>query len=503
MAGHLSSPSDGPVTQLGPRSDAGRAPTRRRNALSAIAFPLVIVAAAAAWAFAAGIDHRYISFSDGAYTYIASVVAAHGAHTLYGTAVFSQPPLALLGAALAWHASPHVETIRAVLAVLAGIRSLLTYAVARRLGLERAAAAAAALIALTAPVRGQFSGLDGEALLGPLALGVVWAGLTRRWVLAGALAGAGLLVKLTWAPVLLVLAIVLARRDRSALGRAALAAAIVAVGLSALLVLVDDWSVGDIVDQVVVGQLHSGVQPLTTLGIVLVLVLLWWPLLVFVPAGVRRLPGSAPVLGAVTALLALATLKNGTFFNIFDPLEPFLAIVAVGGALEVWRRGTPAARALVAVCCAGLAVHVATITDSGLAKGLPFPLGSTFVHTNNEAQVDALAAAVASHSRAGASVLVNPFVALVAHRRVVADQGDWFILHALSTACGGDPHPAPSCRLWSQMTAAAKAGAVPLVSVDSNVVRFDPDFRAETGVAGRRPLLATTRPPLKTTLYGR
>ncbi len=208
------------------------------GAVSATRRPLVIVAAAAAWAFAAGIDHRYISFSDGAYTYIASVVAAHGAHALYGTAVFSQPPLALLGAALAWHASPHVETIRAVLAVLAGIRSLLTYAVARRLGLERAAAAAAALIALTAPVRGQFSGLDGEALLGPLALGVVWAGLTRRWVLAGALAGAGLLVKLTWAPVLLVLAIVLARRDRRALGRAALAAAIVAVGLSALLVLV-------------------------------------------------------------------------------------------------------------------------------------------------------------------------------------------------------------------------------------------------------------------------
>jgi hypothetical protein len=52
------------------------------------------------------------------------------------------------------------------------------------------------------------------------------------------------------------------------------------------------------------------------------------------------------------------------------------------------------------------------------------------------------------------------------------------------------------------MTAAAKAGG-PARQRRLNVVRFDPDFRAETGVAGRRPLLATTRPPLKTTLYGR
>jgi hypothetical protein len=105
-----------------------RSPGRGLRGAGRSAAPLLaIVAASVAWALLAGVDHRYISFSDGAYTYAASVIATRGAHALYSSIVFSQPPLTLLGAVLVWRASPHIEAIRAALAALAGLRSLLTY----------------------------------------------------------------------------------------------------------------------------------------------------------------------------------------------------------------------------------------------------------------------------------------------------------------------------------------------------------------------------------------
>jgi hypothetical protein len=463
--------------------------------------PVAIVAASVAWALAVGIDHRFISFSDGAYTYLASVVATQGGHDLYRSVVFSQPPATLLGASLVWRASPHIETIRVLLAGLAGVRSLLTYAVARTLGLNRVAATTAALITLTAPVRGQFSGLDGEALLAPLALALAWSALRRRVVISGALAGMGLLVKLTWAPALLVLAFTLARRDRRALLRASLAAAITFAGLAATLFAVFGWKLNDVLAQVVLAQLHSGMQPVVTLGIVIVLVGLWWPLLAFVPAGLRTMRGVAPVLAAVTIFMVLATLKKGTFFNVFDPLEPFLAIAAAAGALEAWSRRTALTRALIILCSVGLAAHVASISDSRIADAIPFPLGATFVHTDNEARVDAIARAIDTHSQPGDAVLVNPFFALVAHRREVSGQADWFILHALQDYCGPKRRPASYCGLWAQMTSAARKGRVPVLTVDSNVLSFDKTFRTETGVAKMRPLLTTNRLPIKNTLY--
>src|SRR5919198_798968 len=62
------------------------------------AAPAVVVISAAAWTLGIrGIDHRFISFSDGAYTYIASEAVAHGLHQLYETIVLSQPPAVVLG----------------------------------------------------------------------------------------------------------------------------------------------------------------------------------------------------------------------------------------------------------------------------------------------------------------------------------------------------------------------------------------------------------------------
>ena len=463
---------------------------------------LTIVAASSAWALAVGVDHRYISFSDGAYTYIASVVAVRGAHALYDPIVFSQPPLTMLGAALVWRVSPHIESVRACLAALAGLRSLLTYSVARRVGLNRAASVVAALLALTAPVHAQFSGLDGEALLGPLALAVAWSALERRWWTTGVLAGLGLLVKLTWAPALLVLAVVLARRGGRELWRVTFAALLSFVGVAAILIETFGWKLGDLVHEVVVGQLHSGSQPLTLGRIVLVLLLLWWPLLVLAKPALRSLPGAAPLL-AVGVLLLLETVKEGTFYNVLDPLEPFLAIGAVAGALELWRRHGKGARRVLAVCALGLAAHIATTANSRIANVVPVPFGAAFVHTDNQLRVDVIARAIDAHSRPGQEVLVNPFFALVAKRREVAGQADWFILHALATTCGAQSDSPFYCHLWGTMKATAKSGRVPVVSVDSNVTSFDSGFRAETGVARMHEVLTTSRLPITDSLYVR
>jgi hypothetical protein len=462
---------------------------------------LVIVAVSAGWALLVDVDHRFISFSDGAYTYIASVVAARGAHVLYSPVVFSQPPLTLLGAALVWRASPHIEAIRAVLAALAGLRSLLTYAVGRVLGLARGAATTAAIIALTAPVRVEFSGLDGEALLGPIALAIVWLAFHRRFFLVGVLAGIAPLIKLTCAPALLLLVVVLALRDRRALWQVVLAATVSFTAVVATLFAAFGWHPSDVFREVVFAQLHSGYQPVTAIGVVLVLALLWWPLLALVPAGLRAMPGVRPLLAAVTVLLLLETLKNGTFFNVLDPVEPFLAIAAVAGAIALWRGRTGRARVLVVVCSVGVCLHIASLSDGTVATAIPFPLGAAFVNTDDQAEVDAIARTIDLHSRPDQPVLTNPFFALVAHRSEVGDQGDWFILHALQDYCGGAHAPATACNEWATVTAEAKRGDVPVVSVDSNVVSFDKAFRAEVGTAAMRGILSVDKPPIKSTIY--
>src|ERR671934_115520 len=95
-----------------------------------------------------------------------------------------------------------------------------------------APAAAAALVALAAPIHAQFSGLDGEALLTPLALGLALALHRRRSGISGLLVGAGFFVKLTWLPFALAAFVVMAReRDRRELARAGLAASAATVGL--------------------------------------------------------------------------------------------------------------------------------------------------------------------------------------------------------------------------------------------------------------------------------
>src|SRR4051794_34139080 len=185
----------------------GRVPLGGARALSVLragGAPLIVVASAVAWSAARGIDHRFLSTSDGVYMYISSVVASHGAHLLYGNIALSQPPAGVLGTALLWRLSPHVETVRLALAVCGLITALLAYRVGRQLFvLSRSAAVVAAFLALTGPIHAQFSGADPEVVLAPLALGLALALNRDRLATAGALMGLGLCFKITWAPFLL------------------------------------------------------------------------------------------------------------------------------------------------------------------------------------------------------------------------------------------------------------------------------------------------------------
>jgi hypothetical protein len=202
------------------------------------------------------------------------------------------------------------------------------------------------------------------------------------------------------------------------------------------------------------------------------------------------------VVGAAAAC-SLFMVKQGTFFNVLDPLEPFLAILAVTGAGLLWEGNRPRMRALVCLCALGALLHIASVTGDPAASALPVPLGAAIVDTDNEAQVDRVAAAVAAHSRPDEPVLVNPLFALVAHRSEPAQAVDWFILRSLERSCRDRTDLDLHCADWDR----AKAGQLAVVGVDSNVVSFDSSFRRDTGVVSLEFILSIDEPPIKTALY--
>jgi hypothetical protein len=475
---------------------------RVRSTLRAGGAPLAVVVAAVAWSVARGIDHRFLSSSDGVYMYLSSVVAAHGAHLLYGSSALSQPPGGVLGTALLWRLSPHVETVRVALAVCGLITALLAYHVGRRLfGLGRSSAAIGAVVALTGPIHAQFSGADPEVVLAPLALGLALALERERIATSGALMGLGLFFKLTWAPFLIAgLVTVVAQHGGRAATRAAMSCGLVAGGLYAFGIGAFDWPVGDLLKQIVLAESHSGYQLGGVPGIVVFTLLLWWPLLLLAPAGISAASSSARRLVVAGAFSAIFMLKQGTFLNELDPLEPFLALAAVAGARMLWH-GSRRARVLVVVCTLGLAAHAASLTNGEVARVLPAPVGAAILNLDNERSVDLAAAAIDAHSRPTDAVLVDPLLALVAHRHEPGDQADWFILRALERSCGVEASHA--CRKWSRIKALAHEGRLAVVGVDKHVAAFDPTFRSDTGVSGMRRLLTISEPPFETSLFVR
>ena len=481
------------------------ASSRLKGRFAAFAAPALVAAAAVAWAGVRGIDHRFISFSDGVYMYASSVAASDGVHSLYNVVALSLPPGPVLGTALLWKLSPHVETVRLALAVAGALSALLTYVVARRLfTLNCWAAALAAVLALTGPVHAQFVGVDGEALLTPLALGLalVIAG-RRRWVTM-ALLGVGFFLKLTWAPFFVAGVVAIALRDgRRAALKAGLGGIAVAVSAYALALLTFGWSAHELLAQLVLAESHSGFQLDLIPGLAVVMLVLWWPFLLLCRPGVGAAGQPARLVLAAGAVSTLYMLKQGTFFNVLDPLEPFLAVAAVAGGRELWQRKGRRARALVIVCALGAALHIASVSNASLSRALPIPVGAAFVNVDDEREVDRVVATVEAHSKPDQPVLVNPFFALVAGRHEPAHAADWFILEALERYCGKKSSRTRHCEDWSRLKRLARDGHIPVVSVDSNVVSFDADFRADTGVASMRRLLSVQRPPIKTTVFSR
>src|SRR5919204_136519 len=153
-----------------------------------------------------------------------------------------------------------------------------------------APAAAAALVALAAPIHAQFSGLDGEALLTPLALGLALALHRRRSGISGLLVGAGFFVKLTWLAFALAAFVVIARtRGRRDLTRALLAAIAAAAVLYGTSLAAFGWKPGDLLAEIVLRQSGSGLQ-LGQLGSIAVLIVLAWsPLVPLAAAGADSL----------------------------------------------------------------------------------------------------------------------------------------------------------------------------------------------------------------------
>jgi hypothetical protein len=463
--------------------------------------PALVLALVAAWTLLRGVDHRFISFSDGVYMYTASVAAGQGLHELYRGIALSLPPGTPIAATLVWKLSPHIESIRLALALVSGVTALLTYRVARTLfGLGVAASVVAALLALAGPVHAQFVGLEGETFVTPLALGLAIALERRRDATCLALLGVGFLFKLTWAPFFVAAVVALALRSgwRRALAVGAGAVAFSFV-LYAVAVWAFNWSPHQLVVQLLLAQSHSGFQLGVAAGIVAAVLVIWWPLLLVAVPGWREAGTSVRLVIGAAAASSLFMVKQGTFFNVLDPLEPFLAILAVTGAYVLWERNRPRLRALVAVCTLGALLHIASVTGGPAARALPLPLGAAIVDTDNEAKVDRIAAAIAANARPGEPVLVNPLFALVAHRREPAQAVDWFILRSLERFCGKRTDLDSHCADWDR----AKAGDVAVVGVDSNVVSFDPSFRRDTGVASLELILSIDEPPIKTALYAR
>jgi hypothetical protein len=474
---------------------------RLRRLVGAAAAPALVLALAAAWALLRGIDHRYISFSDGVYMYSASVAAGRGLHELYRGIALSLPPGTPIGATLVWKLSPHIESIRLALALVSCVTALLTYRVARTLfGLGVAASVVAALVALAGPVHAQFVGLEGETFLTPLALGLAIALERRRDAACLAILGLGFVFKLTWAPFFVAAVVALALRSgwRRALAIGA-GAVVFSFALYAVAVWTFGWSAHQLVVQLLFAQSHSGFQLGVAAGIVAAVLVIWWPLLVLATPGWREAGTSVRLVMGAAAACSLFMLKQGTFFNVLDPLEPFLAVLAVTGACRLWELNRPRLSAVVLLCSLGAALHIASVTVGPAARALPFPLGAAIVDNDNEAQVDRVATAVATHSRPDEPVLVNPLFALVAHRREPAQAVDWFILRSLESYCGDRTDLDSHCADWDR----AKAGPFAVVGVDSNVVSFDPSFRRDTGVASLELILRIDKPPIETTLYAR
>jgi hypothetical protein len=433
----------------------------------------------------------YVSFSDGVYSYLASRVASSSPSVLYDHLVLSQPPIPVLAASLAWDVHGSTTSVRLMVAALVAATIVGSYFLALACGLTgRWPLLVAALVAAD-PIRIQYVMLDGEAFLTPLLVLTAWALVCDRRRLVAVSLAVGVLVKLTWVfPAVVVVAAICIRHGL----RAGARTAALATGLASLAWLMlaasFGWSPENVLNQLFRAQSGAGWQPVVPLVGILVLVMAWWPMLVTAPFGFRRVPREVALLlaGGLGAIGFMV--KAGTFFNVLAPAAPILAVVAVVGLRHMLAQ-RHAVRICGQVALVGMIVLVVVTNNPWLASSAPLPLGGGLVDVHNASTVRRVASTVEARSAPSDVVFGNPWVALVAHRRIEADQADLFILHALDRA--GVPAPAS----WNDVIGARQD----VVVLDDNVEDFAAGLQAVPERDHLHRVLRVDEPPLATTVY--
>jgi hypothetical protein len=370
--------------------------------------------------------------SEGVYA-LSSRLLLHGGD-LYGGLVASQPPWVYLFGAIPLSIHDSLDTLRFACGLLQVLTGVLAGEVVWRLTCNRLAAfVAVPLVVLTPWAVHQHGLLLPEQLGSPLLMGAALlaarSGGAAR--LAGVLAGIAVFTKLPFAlPAAALIAVsparaVAARWAAGSVGAQAVAFTIVfGTGF---------WS------QTLKAQAQAGHGLELQIGSAVQATWNLLALLVFAAAALSlRRQAKEPALlltvaaAAVGMLVTTVTIiKPGTGLNVLVPSEPLLAALAVSGV--VWALRTPLrVRAAVAAAVLGLlmlAQSASLLLDPTNPRPFMRPASSSpgwKVGYTREQVADLVAQA--EHCPAGAAWTGPQLVAFITHRRVPADEPDFFIV---------------------------------------------------------------------------
>ncbi len=373
--------------------------------------------------------------SEGVYV-LSAQLWVNGA-SLYHSLAASQPPWVYLFGAVPISIHDSLDTVRLACGLLQVLTGLLAAATVMRLTGNRAAAIAAAPLALLTPwATHQHGLLLPEQLGAPLLLGTALLASrpgTARW--AGITAAVAVFAKVPFA--LPAALIVIASPARGRVARWAAGALLVQAAAFTAIFGTAFWR------QTVLAQYQAGhgldhdIGPFVQGGwnllslVVLAAVAVW----LRADSEDRALLGTVAAGAAGALLSALSIVKPGTGLNVLVPAEPLLLSLAIPGAVWACRRASAGPARTVATTGVALlallmvAQSVSTLADPTNPRpfqrpGLPQPEW-TVVRTkaNLARQVAQARACPRSSFYAGPQL-----AAFIAHRRVPGDQPDGFIV---------------------------------------------------------------------------
>jgi hypothetical protein len=380
----------------------------------------------------------YWEYSDGVYALTGRLVL-HGS-SLYREVAAAQPPPIYYAGAGILALGDSVGMLRAGLSVVALVTSLLVLASVWRLTRSRAAAVAAALLALLTPwALREHAQLVPETFAAPLVLAAALAGSrTGRGgaLVAGALAAAAVAFNLAF--VLPAVAVLLGARRR---GRALLSFVVAGVLLAGGFLL----AFGEpLVDGAVRAQRQTGTAGVHYVGG------LWaqagWNLLPLLGCAALAWPawraassqGSDEarallrtlVAAVVGSLLLLATLfKHGSYLTVVVVMEPPLLCLAAAGVTAALRERALSRLALAGAAATLWALQIGSLVIAPEDPHLftrPFAASGpawTMSPAERDREVAALRACPPSVAFSG-----PPYLAFAADRRIAGAQPDRFIV---------------------------------------------------------------------------